>query len=221
MSQKRYNNCDIGDDIMLKDEIIELVNRNKYEAFSIKDVISLSSYDSLRKNLERMTKEGSIRRIIRGIYDIPKYNNIFNMYNVPSINGVANALARSFNWNIYPSGNAALNILGLSTQIPSKYIYISSGPYRKYECENIIIEFKHASQNETNSFSYNTNLIIQALKELGKDNVNDEVLSMISKKYSSIELNNIIEEAQNTTIWIYYKIKRMGELYNEKNSNNE
>ena len=44
---------------------------------------------------------------------------------------------------------------------------------------------------------------------------------MISKKYSSIELNNIIEEAQNTTIWIYYKIKRMGELYNEKNSNNE
>lgn len=221
MSQKRYNNCDIGDDIMLKDEIIELVNRNKYEAFSIKDVISLSSYDNLRKNLERMTKEGSIRRIIRGIYDIPKYNNIFNMYNVPSINGVANALARSFNWNIYPSGNAALNILGLSTQIPSKYIYISSGPYRKYECENIIIEFKHASQNETNSFSYNTNLIIQALKELGKDNVNDEVLSMISKKYSSIELNNIIEEAQNTTIWIYYKIKRMGELYNEKNSNNE
>ena len=221
MSQKRYNNCDIGDDIMLKDEIIELVNRNKYEAFSIKDVISLSSYDNLRKNLERMTKEGSIRRIIRGIYDIPKYNNIFNMYNVPSINGVANALARNFNWNIYPSGNAALNILGLSTQIPSKYIYISSGPYRKYECENIIIEFKHASQNETNSFSYNTNLIIQALKELGKDNVNDEVLSMISKKYSSIELNNIIEEAQNTTIWIYYKIKRMGELYNEKNSNNE
>ena len=206
---------------MLKDDIIELVNRNKYEAFSIKDVISLSSYDNLRKNLERMTKEGSIRRIIRGIYDIPKYNNIFNMYNVPSINGVANALARNFNWNIYPSGNAALNILGLSTQIPSKYIYISSGPYRKYECENIIIEFKHASQNETNSFSYNTNLIIQALKELGKDNVNDEVLSMISKKYSSIELNNIIEEAQNTTIWIYYKIKRMGELYNEKNSNNE
>ena len=108
---------------MLKDEIIELVNKNKYEAFSIKDLISLSSYDNLRKNLERMTKEGSIRRIIRGIYDIPKYNNIFNMYNVPSINGVANALARSFNWNIYPSGNVALNILGLSTQIPSKYLY--------------------------------------------------------------------------------------------------
>ena len=64
-----------------------------------------------------------------------------------------------------------INSLGISTQIPSKYIYISSGPNRKYEYEENILFFKHATLKETNSFSYITNIVIQAFKELGKDNI--------------------------------------------------
>lgn len=142
----------------------------------------------------------------------PKYNKTFNMFAPPSIDEIAKALARNFNWDIYPSGNYALNILGISTQIPSKYIYISSGPNRKYEYEGNIIFFKHATLKETNSFSYITNIVIQSFKELGKDNITDDIVKLIRQKFSSEEINLICEEAKKTTIWIYQNILRLKEV---------
>lgn len=193
-------------------DILNRLNEQNISVFTINDIIDLGSYDNLRKILERMTKSGTLRRLIRGVYEIPKYNKTFNMFASPSIDDIAKALARNFNWDIYPSGNYALNILGISTQIPSKYIYISSGPNRKYEYEGNIIFFKHATLKETNSFSYITNIVIQAFKELGKDNITDEIIKLIRQKFSSDEINLICEEAKKTTIWIYQNILRLKEV---------
>lgn len=193
----------------LQNEILLKVDQLQLEAFTINDILELGTYDNLRKTLERMTKNNVIRRLIRGVYDVPKINKTFNMVSPPSIDGIAKALARSFNWNIYLTGNYALNALGLSTQIPYKYTYISSGPYRKYEYEGICIEFKHASLKETNSYSYNTNLVIQAMKELGEENIDLKTLDMIKSKFSKEEIEVICKESKNTTIWIYQNILRM------------
>ena len=193
-------------------DILKRLNEQNIKVFTINDIIDLGSYDNLRKILERMTKSGILRRLIRGVYEIPKYNKTFNMIAPPSIDEIAKALARNFNWDIYPSGNYALNILGVSTQIPSKYIYISSVPNRKYEYEGNIIVFKHATLKETNSFSYITNIVIQAFKELGKDNITDDIIKLICQKFSSDEINLICEEAKKTTIWIYQNILRLKEV---------
>ena len=193
-------------------DILNRLNEQNIKVFTINDIIDLGSYDNLRKILERMTKSGILRRLIRGVYEIPKYNKTFNMIAPPSIDEIAKALARNFNWDIYPSGNYALNILGVSTQIPSKYIYISSGHNRKYEYEGNIIVFKHATLKETNSFSYITNIVIQAFKELGKDNITDDIIKLICQKFSSDEINLICEEAKKTTIWIYQNILRLKEV---------
>ncbi len=192
-------------------EILKRLNKRNISIFTINDIIDLGSYDNLRKTLERMTKANILRRLIRGVYEIPKYNKTFNMIAPPSIDAIAKAVGRNFNWNIYPSGNYALNILGISTQVPAKYIYISSGPNRKYEYEGNVIIFKHATLKETNSFSYITNIVIQAFKELGKDNITDEIIGLIHKKLSNKELNLICEEAKKTTIWIYQNILRLKE----------
>ena len=167
-------------------DILNRLNEQNISVFTINDIIDLGSYDNLRKVLERMTKSGIFRRLIRGV--------------------------RNFNWDIYPSGNYALNILGISTQIPSKYIYISSGPNRKYEYEGNIIFFKHATLKETSSFSYITNIVIQAFKELGKDNITNDIIKLIRQKFSSDEINLICEEAKKTTIWIYQNILRLKEV---------
>lgn len=205
----------------IQNEILQKVKELNLEAFTINDILGLSSYDNLRKNLERMTSNNTLRRLIRGVYDIPRFNETFNMYNAPSIDGIAKAVARHNNWNIYPSGNYALNILGLSTQIPNQYVYISSGPYKKYEYEGNIIEFKHASLKETNSYSYLTNLVIQAFKEIGKENINQEIIDQIKRKLTNEEIDNICKEGKNTTIWIYENIIKLRGKENEKNSSNE
>ena len=48
---------------------------------------------------------------------------------------MAKAIARNYNWTIAPTGDAALNLLGISTQVPSKWEYVSSGPYKEYNIE--------------------------------------------------------------------------------------
>ncbi len=196
----------------LATEIINRLRELNINVFTVNDIIDMGSYDNLRKVLERMVKAGTIRRLIRGVYDIPKYNKTFNMLTPPSLDEIAKALARNFNWDIYPSGNYALNLLGISTQIPSKYIYISSGPNRKYEYEGNTIIFKHASLKETNSFSYKTNIVIQAFKELGNDNIDDHVIECIKNKFNKEEIEDICLEARKTTIWIYNNILRCKEV---------
>lgn len=196
----------------LNEKILKKIKELEFDAFTISDIIDLGAYNNLRKTLERMVKSNQICRVLRGVYYIPEYIDILDMYSVPSVEGIAKAIARNLNWDIYPSGNYALNILGLSTQVPCKYIYTSSGPYKTYEYGGIIIEFKHASLKETNSFSYNTNLVIQALKILGKENVTINHLKKIKTKFSTEQIYEICNEAKSTTIWIYEKILKMKEL---------
>jgi hypothetical protein len=193
----------------LQDEIILKIKKMKYEAFTISDILELSNYDNLRKTLERMVSNKLIRRLIRGVYDIPTYNSKFKMFSSPSIDGVAKAIARNFNWDISPTGNFALNLLGLSTQIPSKYIYVSSGPYRSFILNGIEIEFKHATSKETYSFSAITHLIIQGFKELGKENINDDIIRKIKGNLSDEQIILICSEGKHTTKWIYENILKL------------
>ena len=59
-------------------DILNRLNEQNISVFTINDIIDLGSYDNLRKILERMTKSGTLRRLIRGVYEIPKYNKTFN-----------------------------------------------------------------------------------------------------------------------------------------------
>ena len=75
-------------------DILNRLNEQNISVFTINDIIDLGSYDNLRKVLERMTKSSILRRLIRGVYEIPKYNKTFNMIAPPSIDDIAKALAR-------------------------------------------------------------------------------------------------------------------------------
>ena len=94
--------------------------------FSINELVNYASYGTAKKVLQRMEKNGEIVRVIDGIYSKPKFSKLLNK-NVPSsIPDVANKIAEKFAWNIIPSGDIALNMLQLSTQVPACYEYLSN-----------------------------------------------------------------------------------------------
>lgn len=111
-------------------------------SFFAKDFSSEFGSVNIDKALSTLTKEGKIRRINRGMYDYPKYSDLLGQELSPDHDQVAQAFAQKFNWRILPSGDAALNLLGLSTQIPGKFIYLSDGPNRKYSILSYQLEFK-------------------------------------------------------------------------------
>lgn len=173
------------------------------------DFLDLGEYHAVRQALLRLEKSGKIKKIMRGIYYSPRYSALIDEYESPSPSKVAEALARKFNWTIAPCGDTALNQLGLSTQVPAKWSYISDGPYHKFEIGNLSIEFKHRNNREISGMSPVTALVIQALKALGKGNVDEMRINIIQRKLTDEEKFLILQEGQQSTMWIYNVIKQI------------
>ena len=87
------------------------------------DYVDLADVNTVRQCLSRMEQTGELQRIMRGVYYRPVFSQLLGEYEAPSPHHVAQALARKFNWSIAPSGATALNLLGLSTQVPAKWSY--------------------------------------------------------------------------------------------------
>lgn len=173
------------------------------------DFVDISDKTSVNAYLARLVDEGLIRRVLRGVYDKPEYNDFLEEYVAPSPDKVANALARNFGWTIVPCGDTALNLLGLSTQVPAAWVYVSDGTYKEYTYDNTTIQFKRTTNKEVSKLSYKTALTVQALKALGKDKIDDVVISRLSKLLTAEEKKTMLEEAKAATSWIYEYIKQI------------
>ena len=159
--------------------------------------------------LTRLASERIIRRVLRGVYDKPEYNDFLKEYVAPIPNNVAHAIARNFGWTIVPCGDTALNLLGLSTQVPATWVYVSDGTYKEYAFDNTVIQFKRTTNKEVSKLSYKTALIIQALKALGKDKIDESVINSLSKLLTSEEKTTMLYEAKTATSWIYEYIRQI------------
>jgi hypothetical protein len=98
--------------------------------FSRSDFDDLAPVETVRTVLNILAGTGEIRRLIRGFFYLPKESAVTGEELVPSLDDTATAIARNYNWTITPSGNTALNKLGISTQVPMKAVYISDGHTR-------------------------------------------------------------------------------------------
>lgn len=179
------------------------------DIFVASDFADIADINTIRQVLSRQEQAGKIYRIIRGVYYYPAFSQLLNEYEAPSPHHVAMALARKYGWTIAPSGNTALNQLGLSAQVSSKWSYISDGPYNQFEFGTVELEFKHRSNKDISGLSYKTATVIQALKALGKEHIDDNTISQLQKLLTSEEKTILLQEAKQSTAWVYGFIKKI------------
>lgn len=178
-------------------------------AFIALDFVDIADYKAISKSLERLEDNGKIRRVTRGVYDCPKYSELLGEYEAPSPHHIAIAIARNNNWTIAPSGNTALNQLGLSTQVAAYWLYISDGPYRIYDINKIKIEFRHRNNKEISGMSYKTAMVIQAIKTLKQQYMSEDTIRQLKQNLTDIEKAKLFDEAKQTTTWVYAIIKKI------------
>ncbi|WP_297525696.1 DUF6088 family protein [Sulfurovum sp.] len=178
-------------------------------AFSANDLLKKFSRQQADNVLSDLVKEGKIRRVCRGIYDYPKYSEFLKQDLSPDIDQVARAFARKFNWRIEILGDTALNMLGLSTQVVAKYVYLSDGPGRTYDILGTTLEFKKSSLKNIGFKYKESSLIVQALKALGKERITDDVIETIRKRIEPKMYSKILKDTQSSTVWIYETIKQI------------
>ena len=145
----------------------EIKNRIKLykdgEIFFTTDFKDIASLATIRKCLSRQVKDGKIRRIIDGAYEKPKFSKLLGEYLPADPEKVAYAIAKNYHWTIAPCGDIALNKLGLSTQVPVVWSYISDGPYREYEWDNVKLKYKHKTNREISFLSEKTILLVESI----------------------------------------------------------
>ena len=163
--------------------------------FVTSDFTDIATTTTVRKCLGRQVEEKNIRRIIDGVYEKPVYSNLLREYVPANPEKVAYAIARGFHWTIAPCGDVALNKLGLSTQVPVVWSYISDGPYRKFSWDNITLSFRHRANREISFMSETTTLVVEALKTLGKDRVDDGIILSLRNRLPKEEKKKMLEEA--------------------------
>ena len=191
---------------------------NSFEAnkvFFANDFLDVASNATVRQILKRLADEDKIKRVIDGFYYNPRYSELIGEYEAVSIHELALAIARKYNWNIAPYNSTALNLLGLSTQVPTHYKYISSGRYKEYKIGNTILEFKKVNPGEIANMSLKTATVIQAIKSLGKENITNEVIQKIRKNLTEKEKLDLMNESKSVPSWIYEVIREISEGENE------
>lgn len=171
------------------------------------DFTDITDKKTVNMGLIRLADEGLIKKILFGVYYKPEFSKLLGEAVAPSPNKVAHALARNFGWTIVPCGDTVLNLLGLSTQVPSQWIYVSDGAYKEYTFDNTTIKFKRTTNKEISKVSYKTALTIQALKALGKENITGQVILRLKKILTDEEKEKMLAESKSATSWVLEFIK--------------
>ena len=201
-----------------------IYGRGRGWAFSKKDFSAIGEAGSIDRALSRMAEKGVVRRVMRGLYDYPAYSKLLKKDLNPDIDQVAHALARKFGWQIQISGNAALNVMGLSTQVPTQYLYLSDGPSKTYDVGNIAITFKKTRFTQL-GLKYQANeILVQAIQALGERTLSqDETQKIIqylastsglkdvteSGQLNEMLINRVLKDTQYVTSWIVSNIRQV------------
>ncbi len=178
-------------------------------AFSQKDLLPIGSRSAIDVTLHRLLKKGTIRRVIRGIYDYPKYSETLKTVLSPDYDQVAQALARKFGWRIQFTGPTALNILGLSTQVPARIMYLSDGPDRIYTIDTYSIAFKQTALKDSVFRLRESALIVHALNSLGPEQITPEIIQKIQTWLDPKKYESILKDTITATGWVYEVIRQI------------
>ena len=159
-------------------------------------------------------KSGEIARVVRGVYYVPEKSRFLDTEVPASVDEVVRAIARANKWVVAPAGDAALNALGLDTQVSARYVYVSSGPYKTYAYGPYEIELKHRANRDLLDCSPVTCTIVQALKALGKDGVGNDTIALLARNLSEEDIETFRKESKGLTSWVAETGKKIWEERN-------
>lgn len=194
----------------IEDKILaRLYRKGRTFAFSGVDFSDLGKRAAVDKALSSLTAQGKIRRLARGLFDYPGYDERLGGELSPYIHNVAKAIARKNGVKIQASGALAANMLGLSTQVPAKYAYLTNGKSRTLEISGQKIEFIRTPPKKMQKGHETSCLVADALRWLGKTVVNESVINTVKKNLDIRSRKRLQKDLRYSEDWIYVAAQRI------------
>lgn len=168
-----------------------------------KDFLDLGSRAAVDQALSRLTKNGLLRRIGRGLYDFPRISNVLNRPASPNVDAAIDALVRRDNVLIMPDGIVAANHLGLTNAVPAKTSYVTSGSTRTLKVGSRTVQFRHASQRLLAWAGRPSAPFVQALYWLGKNIASEpKMINTLSMKLSDVMKQDLMKDIGLLPSWM-------------------
>lgn len=161
----------------------------------------LGSRDAVASALKRYKQEGVIRSLNQGLYDYPEVDPQLGSLQ-PSVDNIAKALAEKDATRIQASGAYAANLLGLSTQVPMKVVYLTDGRSRKVQIGNQQIILKQTTPRNMATAGKISGLIIQALRHLRQQNVDEEIITRLDRCLDENARKQLMADICYAPAWI-------------------
>ena len=151
--------------------------------------------------IQRLHKKGKIRKLARGLYDYPIHDDLLGELQ-PSIEAIAKALSGRDAIRLQASGAYAANLLGLSTQVPMKVVYLTDGRSRSVVVGNQEISLKQTSPRMMATAGKISGLLIQGLRHIGKNRINDTIIEQLESRLDEKNKEQLLKDITYAPAWI-------------------
>ena len=168
----------------------------------------LGSRDAVASALKRHKQSGLIRQLARGVYDYPKIDPELGLLE-PSTDDIAQALAGRDATRLQPSGAYAANLLGLSTQVPTKIVYLTDGRPRTVQIGKRQITLNQTTPRNMATAGKISGLVIQALRHLGSRDVDAATIEAVKKRLSASDRKRLLADIRHAPAWIADIIRKV------------
>lgn len=165
------------------------------------DFNHLGSPTAIRKALQRLREKGIIKHVTHGIYVRPKISELIGEV-MPTAEEVAQGIAKRDKIKIVPTGTYALNALGLSTQVPLNLVFLTDGAARIIKVGNRTIKFKRTTPKNLLAKGKISALVIQALREIGKDKATANEIKKIITLLEEEDIKYLKHDISLPPAWI-------------------
>lgn len=144
------------------------------------DLLEFGAPDAIHQTFSRLAKNKTLLRLAKGIYVKPTMDPELGALR-PSLENVAQQIAERDKVVIRPTGAAALNKLGLSTQIPTKVVYLTNGNPKRIQVGRSTIVFKKTTHKQLAVQPETIFLAIQALIALRDQAEDPEIIRQLTE----------------------------------------
>jgi hypothetical protein len=170
--------------IGIADRIMKLVRShgNGNWTCTPRDFLDLGSRAAVDQALARLVRAGQLRRVGRGLYDLPRFSPALNRHAPANLDSAIAAVARRDNIRVMPDGMVAANRLGLTNAVPAKTDYVTDGSTRTVKIDGWTVRFRHVSPSIMSWAGRPAGPVVQALRWLGPRAADDPQTVMILRR---------------------------------------
>ncbi len=188
-------------------KILQRIRRAKPGwVFTRSDFLDLGTTDAVGMVIQRLMKDGKLRRVARGLYDLPRANPLVGELSATS-DDIAAAIARRDGIRLQTTEAAAANLLNLSEQVPARIVYDADRRGRTVKVGKRMIEFRERSRRKMAAAGKVSGLVMAGLRSIGRHNVTPERLKHLRELLKPEDRSRLLKDLRFAPAWMHASLR--------------